>query len=50
MSLVERGRGGSLERDQTKKGEVGVVGNEKKQQEGVVRWSQIGKEGGGGGY
>lgn len=38
----ERGLGGSLKRDQTKKDEGVVgVGNEKKKQEGV-RWRQIG--------
>lgn len=53
IGLVERGRGDSLKIDQTKKDDevgVGVVGNEKKKQEGVVRWSQIGKGGDGGGY
>ena len=38
IGLVERGRGDSLKIDQTKKDDevgVGVVGNEKKKQEGV---------------
>jgi len=42
MSLVERGRGGRVKRDQTKKDEGGGVGNEKKKEEGV-RWSRIGR-------
>lgn len=41
-SLVERGRGGRLKRDQTKKDEDGDGGNEKKKQEGV-RGSRIGR-------
>lgn len=44
-SWVERGRGGRLKRDQTKKDEGGG-GNEKKRKkkkEEGVRWSRIGK-------